>query len=468
MPDLLTILSNSANSLYAATTMVDVAGNNMDNVNTPGYSRQRVNLAAVVPLEVVGGQFYGGGVAIQSIQQSRDTYIEAQLPSVFAQHSQYSSQASTLNGLTALNPNQTGNLTNALSAFYTAARALAQNPGDAGLRQAFVSSTQSLATAFNNTSNAIEYSRSAADSQISADVNRINTLAANMADLNRRIGMGRGAGAEPNDLLDQRQSTQDELEQLTGARPIVNGNGDISMALANGVMLVTGTTSATLSVIADVSNRGHYAVQFTHSDGSGPYDLSSSGGQLGGLMGARDGALETASTNLDSMAYDWATAVNTIHTAGFALDGSAGLDLFTGLPLTAPGAAAAIAINASILADPSLVAASSAAIRVPGDSDNLNDLVGTESTTLTTSGLAPTATLQSMVASYGASVQAAKAISDQAKALHTQLTNMRESVSGVSIDEELITMTKAQRAYQAIAHVITTTNSMLDTLMALK
>ncbi len=468
MPDLLAILSNSANSLYAATAMVDIAGNNMDNVNTPGYSRQRVNLASVVPLEVVGGQYYGGGVAIQSIQQSRDNFLESQLPSVFSQHSQYSTQANTLNGLTALNPDQVGNLSNTLSAFYAAARALSQNPGDSGLRQTFVSATQSLATSFNNTSNAIEYSRTATDSQISADATKITTLAANMADLNRRIGMARGTGGEPNDLLDQRQAVQDQLEQLTGATPIVNGNGDISMAMSNGVMLVTGDTSSTLSVRADVTNRGHYVVQYTQPDGSGPYDITLAGGEIGGLIGARDGALNTASTNLDSMAFDFATSVNTIHAAGFALDGTTGRNLFTGLPATSPGAAALVAINAAILANPNLVGAASAAIKVPGDATQLNSLVGTESTNLTTSGKTPAATMQSMVASYGSSVQAASAISSQAKAMHTQLTNMRESVSGVSIDEELITMTKAQRAYQAVAHVITTTNHMLDTLMALK
>jgi flagellar hook-associated protein 1 FlgK len=463
MTDLLRILTSGAASLAAQTAATATASHNLENAATPGYARQRVALEATLPAERVGNAYIGRGAILGTVSQARDRFLEAQLPAAYGQAARSSAGAETLEAVHALDPETPGGLGDALSGFYSALRQLSQNGSDPSLRQAAVGAARSLALAFNRTRQGLEDARTGVDAKVAGAVSEVNELARSVASLNRDIRTARAGGSgEPNDLLDARQKAVDRLAELTGAAPVPTSEGDVSLFLPGGAALVTSMTASSLTAAADPANGGHLALQLSVG---GAAVSAAPGGQLGGLLDARDGALREAVTGIDQLAYDLAGAVNAAHSAGVDLDGNPGLALFDPVG-AAGGAAARIAVNGSISANARLLAAASAGGGA-GDASNALALIATETQTLS-GGLDATGALAQVTSAFGASASRLAAAAEMDAALRGNLDSMRESYSGVSIDEELIEMQKAQRAYQAITKVIQTSSEMFDTLLQLK
>ncbi|MBL8957925.1 MAG: flagellar hook-associated protein FlgK [Myxococcaceae bacterium] len=465
MGDLFSLLSLGANALSAHRAASSTASHNLANANTPGYSRQRANLEAVLPAYRLGGSFFGRGVSLNSVSQARDFGAERQFALANEARARNEAQAGALESLAALDPQASGAIGSQLADFYASMRALQQNPGDLSLRQSAIGQSRALALAFNRTAAGIAGARDSIDTRLSSQVSEVNELATQMANLNQQIRVARGSGAEPNDLLDARQAVQDRLGQLVGATAIPTAEGDVNLALPGGTTIVNGELAGQLSTVPDATNGGHLGVRLTRPDGTGQVSVSTFGGEWGGMLSARDGALKAAETALDTLAFDWAGSVNTVHRSGFALDGSTGRDLFDAG--AQGGAAGRITVNAALLANPSLLAASSSATTLPGDGNNLQLLIGTETAALS-NGLNALQGFAGIVASYGAAAGQARAAADADAAIFDYATGLRESVSGVSIDEEIVELTKAQRGFEAVMKVIQTTDEMLNTLMQLK
>jgi flagellar hook-associated protein 1 FlgK len=465
MSDLLQILSAGTASLAAQRAAVATASHNIQNANTPGYARQRAVIEATLPAERVGGAWVGQGARLQTIQQARDRFIEAQLPGYLGNAARSQVAASALEAVSALDPEGPGNLGDALGGFYASLRALAQNAGDAGTRQAALGAARTLALAFNRTRAGLEDARTGLDARLAGSLDEVNGLAASVARLNGEIRAARAGGAEPNDLLDARQKAVDQLATLTGAAPVATSDGDVSLFLPGGTALVTSMSAATLSAVGDAANAGHLALRIAQPGGA-PRALAAVGGELGGLLDARDGALEDAVSGVDALAFGLAGTVNAAHRAGYGLDGATGRDLLDAGP-SADGAAARLSVAAAILQDPARLAASSSATTLPGDGGNALALVETERQAAS-GGLDPFAALARVTSAFGASAQRLAAAASQDAALKDHLVTMREATSGVSIDEELIEMQKAQRAFEAISKVIQVSNEMFDTLLQLK
>ena len=464
--DLVGIILNAGAGLSVFRAQVATASHNIANANTPGYARQDAVATETVPAEELGTNGYvGRGVSLQGVVQNRDQFVETQLSTAFANSSSTSAQADALSTVTALDPQGQGGITDALGNFYSALRDLNQNPGDLGLRQAVVDSVQGVARAFNVTASSLASARAGIDQNVSALSDKVNGLLTAVADLNKKIALAVNSGRTPNDLLDIRQNDLDQLAQMIGARSIPDDHSNVSVVLPGGTCLVSGSIAARLSVQADPSNRGHYDVVFTPIDGSQPAALKSSelGGQIGGLVSARDDVVGKAESSLDTLAYDFARTVNGKHAAGYALDGSTGHNLF--VVLTGPdGAAAHIAVDPTVYANPSLIAAAGSDTSGPGDSTNLQAIIATEDTKLS-NNLSVQEGMAKTTSDFGIAVSTINDSADFDKNLLSDLTNARESASGVSVDDELIRLTQAQTAYNALTKVVTTTNSMLDTLM---
>ena len=466
--NLLSILSNAATSLQAQQTVVAVDGNNLQNANTPGYAQQVANLVTAVPSDYVGGALVGTGVQVASITQNRDPFVEAQLPAAFSSASSSAAQAQALEGVSALDPQANGSLASALANFYAAMQSLTQDAGSTQLRQAAVAAAQALATAFHATSQGVAAARSGIDSLVAGQATQVNALASQVAQLNGQIRTAQASGAQPNDLLDKRQAALDQLAQIAGATWVKDQSGDVSVVLGGGLALVTGSLAGSLSAVADPSNGGHLAVQLSLPGSSSPSALAagSLGGSIGGELAARDQVLGTAAQRLDQLAFDFAGSVNAVHQAGYGLDGATGRTLFD-VGSTASGAAASIAVSAAVAASPLALAAASSAAALPGDATALQALVDTEQQGLT-GGLTTSATVADITTQFGAAAQQAQAVSDQDAGMLGQLKQMRASASGVSIDEQLIGLQAAQRAYEAISKVIQTSTSMIDALLQIQ
>jgi flagellar hook-associated protein 1 FlgK len=144
--DLISLLNNTANGLSAVQARAATTSNNIANANTPGYARQQANLAEAAGSPLAGNRGYiGGGVDLASVTQNRDQFVESQLPTAFSNSSSSTAQSGALAAVSAFNNGAAGDLTDALGAFYSSLTALAQNPGDTGLRQSAVQSAASTA-----------------------------------------------------------------------------------------------------------------------------------------------------------------------------------------------------------------------------------------------------------------------------------------------------------------------------------
>jgi flagellar hook-associated protein 1 FlgK len=458
MSDLLTLLNTGASSLAAQRAAMQTAAHNLQNANTPGYARQRVAIEATLPGDRMGHAWIGRGAILGAVTQSRDRFLEAQIPGQLGEAARNDTAARALEAVSVLDPEASGGLGEALSGFYSALRALSQNPGDTVLRQSAIGTARTLGLAFNRTRGALEDARTGADAKLGGAVGEVNDLARSVADLNLQIRAARAGGVgEPNDLLDARQKAVDRLAEVAGGVPVPTSEGDVNVALPGGLALVTGGAAASLSLAPDAANGGHLAISLVTPGGSRV--PAAPGGELGGLLDARDGALGDAVRSVDQLAWDLAGAVNAVHRAGTGLDGSTGQDLLDP-GATQDGAAARFAVASAVLADHRRLATARGG--GSGDGANALALVATETSA------DPHGALSRVIGQFGAAARGVRAAADQALGLRDHLATMREAASGVSIDEELIEMQKAQRAFQAISKVIQASSEMFDTLLQLK
>jgi flagellar hook-associated protein 1 FlgK len=354
-----------------------------------------------------------------------------------------------------------------MSAFYSSLTAMAQNPGDSSLRRSVIGSATALASTFNGTSQALEQARSGIDASMAGAVQQVNSILAQVADLNRRISVAQATGGQPNDLLDQRHNLMDQAAQLIGTTQVPDDHGNISLVLPGGTTLVSGISAATLTMQSDPTNKGHLDILFSPSDGSAPVVIKQSdlGGQIGGLVSARDGVLGQASTDLDTLAFDFARKVNAQNRAGFDLNGNQGGDVFT-IGVASSNAAASITVDSAMAANPSLLAAASLPTSGPGDASNLAAMVSTQSALLS-NNLDVTQGMARIVSDFGAAaLDAQNAVSFNGSVLQG-LQNARNSASGVSLDDEMVSLTQEQHAYEAMAKVINAAGSLLDTLIGM-
>lgn len=464
---LFSLLNTAGQGLFAQRAASSTASNNLANVNTEGYSRQRVDLGAASSTNI-RGSLIGGGVEVLGVYNARSRFLEAQANATFGQASRAESQANTLMRVTSFNLDSPTGINNAVANFYAAMRDVSVNPSDPSVRQGVTGSAKQLAISFNQSVGEIERARAGVDEALITDVQKVNQLAQGVADLNKAIASQKASGQPPLDLLDQRIRLSDELAALTGATPIADDDGNLNLFIGGQAALVQGATASTLSTQINPANNSHFDVVLNSSAGSrvvtgtGSSDLL--GGSMGGQVDARDGALLDAVNDLDTLAFELSESMNALHSAGAGLDGTSGRVLFQNGGSVA-GAAANLALNTVIADDPRLFAASASG--APGDGDNVLAMLATESAALP-SGDNPRSMAASILSSFGAQTERAIATADQEFALKTNFENMRASFSGVSVDEEMIKMTQAQRAFEAMSKVVQTTDKMLQTLMEIK
>jgi flagellar hook-associated protein 1 len=440
-----------ATALSAEQGALETTANNVANVNTPGYSREVPDLAASDPV-VVDPLTFGTGVTLQDIQSIRDPILESRIQQETQTQGQLSSLVSALQQTQVNFTRGSGDIGTAISNFFNSINTLATSPADLSLRQGVLTAAGNVATAFNVAANQLTAQRSSLDASVQQTVGQINQLTAQVAQLNGQIANLQNVGENAGTFIDQRQQAIDQLSSLVDVSVIPSDN-TLTLTTANGTALVAGQQSFSLTTQPTAGG-----VQDIFAQGK---DITSTiiSGNLGGLLEARDQQIPGFQSQLDTLASGLATAVNTVQAAGFDLNGKAGTNLFNPPPA---GAAASLSVA---ITDPSLIAASSDG--TAGSNGNAQALYALRNQPLI-QGQSPTDYYSGIVFNVGNATANAGAEQNASSLVLQQLNDQRTSVSGVSLDEEAANVLRFQQAYSASAQVVSTINTMMQTVIGMK
>ena len=404
---------------------------------------------------VIGALTLGNGVDLQAIASMRDPILESQIQQETQTQGQLSALVSALSEAQTSFTSTSGDIGTAISNFFDSVNQLSTSPADLSLRQGVLTAAGNVASAFNSASSNLSSQRTNLDGSVEQTINQVNQLTSQIAQLNTQISRLQNAGQSPGTFLDQRTQLIDQLSSLIDVSVIPTDN-TITLTTANGTALVAGQQSFTLSTQLDSSGVHHIFAQ-----GS---DITSTivSGQLGGLIQARDQQIPGIKTQLDSLAAGLSNAVNSVQTAGYDLSGNPGVNLFNAPPASGTGAASSLAVA---ITDPSLVAASSDGTQ--GSNGNIEAMYALRNQAIIT-GQSPTDYYSGIVFNVGNTASNASAEQSASNLVLRQLNDQRSSVSGVSLDEEAANLMRYQQAYAASAQVVSTINSMLETVINMK
>jgi flagellar hook-associated protein 1 FlgK len=457
------LLVTARDTLLANQLAIDISSANVANVDTPGYTRQNV------AMQSTGGVNAGGtstqlSVTIDGIDRIYDRYIESQLGEQ-RQNSGYSD--TLLQGLNhiqlILDDSQGGGLNDQLNKFWNAWDTLSNNPDGLVERSALVSAAENLSGTIASYKRDLDSVRTEMSSSISDIVSQINNKTSEISDLNAQIAGMAGDKGEKNALLDAQAEALKELRSMINVTSIENADGSINVYLSNGDPLVQGIESHPLRVDMGVNGQvSIYSDNTTHA--LVPVNASLTSGKLGAYIELQDTMIPAYIRDVNEVAGTLATRVNELHRTGFDAYKNTGLDFFT-IDADPAKAAATLSVNSAIVADTNRIAASASvtqdgemASRIAAIRDEMN-MNGNKATL--------NSFVSDMVGQIGRQVADAKMDNEHQTAMLNNLTNQRESISGVSIDEEMINLIKYQMGYNAAGKLVMTTNDMLETLMGL-
>ncbi len=337
------ILNIGSSALLASRTALDVAGHNIANANTPGYSRQRVELAArLAGVSAIG--FAGSGVQINSVQRLDDRFLFAREISGTASLSRIETfHAIAASTDTLLSDRSTG-LSGTLTGFFDSLASLAANPASSATRQAVLSAADTLAGRFRDLQQGLNASEQAINDQLSQTVSEVNGYGEAIAQLNRRIAetLGSSRGQPPNDLLDQREQLLRQLAEKVSVTSVPQDDGSLNVFVANGQSLVVGSQASSLATARNEFNPQRLEITSAASAGGAVISRQLGGGKLGGLLDARRELLDPAREKLGRLAIAISEAVNAQQAQGVDQAGNFGAPLFASLA----GAASASVNNA--------------------------------------------------------------------------------------------------------------------------
>lgn len=452
MGTLTSLMDLSSQALMADQNALNITANNVANQNTPGYTVEEVNWQ---PTDAVtlSGVTYSTGITSTAVSQ-RDRVLEQRVQ----QQTQVQSQSGALQtalqqvqdifGLTSTSTSASSTtLGSAADSFFNSLSALESTPSDAAARQSVLTNANDLTSAFNSAASQLAQVSAGLDQQVGTVVGQINSLTTTIASLNQQIA-STSPNADAGTLEDQRQLAITQLSQYVGLNQMTTESNGITLTTANGAVLVSGSQSYALSTtlvsgVTDVI--------------AGGQDVTSgiTGGQLGGVLEARDQEIPSYASALDNLAYGIGTAVNQQNELGTDGNGNPGAAIFN-LPSSAAGAAASIQVATN---DPQAVAAAASGEGTSG-SGNATAMADLSSANIV-SGQTASGALASLLGQIGNDAAGATTDNTAQQATLTQLTSQRDSLSGVSLDEEASNLTQYQRSYQAAAQVFTIINTMM-------
>ena len=479
-------LQLSRRALESQQIALNTTGHNIANASTQGYTRQTANLKATTPdtISALGGkQSLGTGVTIGSITRARDAFVDNQFRSETSKQQYWETRQDNLSQVEGImNEPSDSSLSGDLDNFWNAWSDLSQNPEDAGARSVVVERTVTLTDSLHSISMQISELQSNIDSNVKTQISQINDYASRISDLNVQIKRAEISGDQPNDLYDSRDNLVDELAKIVNVKvtkTLDSGftNGQVSdykleIGYPPQTLVDGGVYNQLVGVPADpttgIGDNEITMVQWSNGDS---LELGTDVGVIG--VGSLQANIDSRAylTGLqdkyDELAQGIVTAVNDIY--GSETDASDTppkfFDVDDTIPVTASNISSSVAAgdivtgagaagDGSIAAEIASLATGWSSLK-DSDLDEMKDKYGVSLGDF----------YGSTVSQLGVDVQQATRMKTAEDVLVSNATNQRESISGVSLDEEMTNLIKFQKAYSAAARMVTMMDDMLSTLL---
>ncbi|MGB7136244.1 MAG: flagellar hook-associated protein FlgK [Acidobacteriaceae bacterium] len=444
-------------ALDADQEALNIEANNTANVNTPGYTVETPIWEEndAVSLNGIGT---GAGAEVSGAESQRSRVLEQAMQQQTQTESASAARLTALDQMQALftgatstgtDTSATSGISSDLSGLFDALASLEADPSDIASRQNVLGAAGTLASDFNSAAAQLESQRASLDEQSTSVAGQANTLLSDIAQLNVQIEET-SPDADAGTLEDQRQQDLTNLSQLIGIRTVPTENNGLTVTTMNGALLVSQGQAYAIT-----TGESGGVTDFFDSEGNNiTADLTAGGGQLGGILTARDQDIPQVESALDQLAYGLATQMNTLNEGGADLSGNAGGAIF-GLPSGATaanpeGSAAGISV---VMTDPSDIAAAATG-NGPSDDTNLL-LLANQANYAMAGGTTPTEFFSDMVTSLGSLASEVSTENTAQGAALTQLQNQIGSLSGVSLNDEAASLETLEQAYQAASKLFT-------------
>ena len=457
MPGLFHGLEIGKQALLTHQLSMMTIGHNMANVNTPGYSRQRVQVTTAMPIELATYNL-GSGITAEGIEQIRDLFLTSQYRRENKSLGEWTYKEKTLSQIETFfsEPSSEG-LGSALDAFWDSWSSLAAGDADSSTpRNQIITNANTLITAFHSLDRQLSELITSTDADIVSRMDQLNLLARQVGNLNRLIVSEELGGQSANDLRDQRDYLIDEMSQLVEVSTREKANGAATVYVS-GLAIVENADAFELGTrTISEDNTIKHQVVWKNSNTT----ITLYGGELRGLLDIRDRVAPGYRERLDDMAATLINQVNALHQQGIDLYGNTGSNFFDSLYRTA----ASIRLDPTVENDSNRIAVSLSG--EVGDNANALAIHDLRYQLLMASGSSTIAEYySSTVGGIGVDTQEAKTFKGNYEVLIQQIKNSRESIQGVSLDEEMAQLTKMQHAYNAAARVITVMDEALGTVI---
>lgn len=325
------LINSAMSGLSAAQAALNTVSNNISSYNVAGYTRQNTILGAANST-LTGGGWVGNGVYVSGVQREYDAFITNQLRAAQTQSSGLTTRYQQMSKIDDVLSDTTNSLSTTLQDFFKSLQTLVSNAEDPAARQTVIGKADGLVNQFKTNDQYLRDQDAQVNTAITTSVDQINNYAKQIANLNDQISRltGVGAGASPNELLDQRDQLVSELNKIVGVDVTVQDSGTYNISIANGYTLVQGSTASQLAAVKSSADPSRTTIAYVDA-ASGNVEIPEkqiTTGSLGGLLTFRSEDLDKARNTLNQMALAFADAMNTQHEAGFDANGDAGGKLF--------------------------------------------------------------------------------------------------------------------------------------------
>ena len=462
--------NTAVRGLLASQRSLYTTNHNIDNANTKGYSRQQASQRATNPFEVPGIGFQGTGTEIYDIKRVRDSFVDFKYWNESAPAGEWDVKKANLAEIEKLMGEPTNNsFRQYMDDFYVSLEDMSKNPSDIAFREPVRENALAFTKHINETAQRLENMKKDTEYEIEIKVDYVNSLSKQISGLNRQIYLAEVSGKSANDLRDRRELLVDDLSEIVNVRVNESPEGKYNVSLG-GITIVDHLhyNEMSFNEKKDAAGVGTGEYKLTWENGG---EVSLRSGELKGLRDILEGdgsdnsyrGIPYFEKKLNAFAKGYADKFNDRHKSGYTADKKSGEDFFT---FDTSNAAATITVSEKIMKDISLIAAAGKADGSAEDANNILELIKQrEDKTFFEGGVSqgtPDDFIKSMLSSMAVdSLQAQRAYATQ-EIIQKNIATKRDSISGVSLNEEMADMVKFQHVYVAAAKMISTMDMLLD------